>query len=552
MALTQRPSAHVEQGDPGPLEPPDLDDPPPGPPPRRGGQQAQSPHLQAPSDRQAELRIVAGLLSGFDHDTAQALIDQHLGGTLTAIRTDTIRRLAENAQHQRTTTGDIDYTTLHDGDEQLARLIVDAQNLDTNTRSLELATTRVATLHRRRAQQAAAYTLARAIEADDSTATAIAEQAYQDATAQLQISTATVDWEDVGAVLRGDYKPITRAFLERSDGEGLIYPGLLHWLFSTPGIGKTWLAIRACAEAIAFGIPVVYLDWEGNRRLVGLRLQALGCSAQDVDDLFLYLRPGAIDAPRGAQLGASAHDQGAGLVIFDGFAKALAACGHDEDKSGPVLQYLADAVDPFTLQGDGAAVLMLDHVTKDKETRGLWPRGSGAKQGEVSGAAWLLRTRRAFNRETAGVLELVQAKDREGEVGIDGQVVATVHITPDQATGRLDIRLDPPTTAQTEDGGFRPTRYMERISRHLENENRFSRHPGRNELIDEVEGKKAHLTTAIGVLVQEGYVEVDVTRKTHRYVSVRPYREADELPTVDDPDGPDEAHDGPPSEAEAA
>lgn len=343
-----------------------------------------------------------------------------------------------------------------------------------------------------------------------------------------------IEWEDVGAVLRGDYTPLARAFLERTDGEGLIYPGLLHWLFSTPGIGKTWLAIQATAEALRAGIPVAYLDWEGNRRLIGLRLQALGIDADTVDDLLHYLRPGPIDAAHGAQLGRAAQDAGVGLVIFDGFAKALTAVGANENESADVLRYLHDAVDPHTRQGDGAAVLLLDHVTKDKETRGLWPRGSGAKQGEVSGAAWLLRTRKAFNRDTPGVLELVQAKDREGEVGIDGQVVATVHLTPDPPTGRLQVRIDPPTTAQTDTGGFRPTRYMERISRHLENENRFARHPGRNELLDEVEGKKAHLTTALAVLIDEGYVEVDTTSKTHRHVSVRAYREADELPAVPD------------------
>lgn len=352
-------------------------------------------------------------------------------------------------------------------------------------------------------------------------------------------TTSLVDFEDVGAVLRGDYQPLQRALLERTDGEALIYPGLIHWLFSTPGIGKTWLAINAAAEAIRAGIGVLYLDWEGNRRLVGLRLQALGITPDEVDEWFHYMRPGAIDTAKGHQLGRWADDMGIGFAVFDGFAKALAACGHDEDKSGPVLTYLHDAVDPLTQQGDGAAVLLLDHVTKDKETRGLWPRGSGAKQGEVSGAAWQLRSRRAFNRQTPGVLELVQAKDREGEVGIDGQVVATVHIDP-ASDGRLTIRIDPPTTTKTDTGGFRPTIYMERISRYLENENRFGRHPSQADIFDDVEGKKRYLSDALAVLLDEGHVEVDATHKTHRHVTVRPYREADELPKVPDPDLPEE------------
>ncbi|GEM_PF-5529508 len=344
-----------------------------------------------------------------------------------------------------------------------------------------------------------------------------------------------VEWEDVGAVLRGDYKPLVRAFLERSDGEALIYPGLLHWLFSVPGIGKTWVALQAAAEAIAAGIPVVYLDWEGNRRLVGLRLQALGITDDEVDDAFHYLRPGALDSARGHQLGEWAEHEGVGLVIFDGFAKALAACGHDEDKSGPVLTYLDAAVDPFSRQGDGAAVLLLDHVTKDKETRGLWPRGSGAKQGEVSGAAWLLRPRRSFNRETSGVLELVQAKDREGEVGIDGQVVATVHVDPDPDTGRVAIRLDPPTKATTDSGAPRRTIYMERVSRWIEGENRYGRHPSTTDITkgDGIRGRKEYRAEGLATLIEEGHVEVDLSGKTHGHVVVRPYREDDELGIVD-------------------
>lgn len=334
-------------------------------------------------------------------------------------------------------------------------------------------------------------------------------------------------WEDVAAVMRGDVDPIRPTILTRTDGQPLIYPGLTHWLMGEPGKGKTWVALAAAAEQIRNGRAVVYLDYEGSARIVGERLAALGLTPDQVDAHLLYHRPGIVTRDIAARLTAAVTATDTALVIIDGVAKALAAAGYSEDKAPDVLAWLVTAVNP--LADAGAAVLMLDHVVKEKDGRGLWARGSGAKLGEVSGAAWVLRPDRPFSRTQAGRAHLVQAKDREGHVATDGATAAVVTFTPGH-DGTLTIALDPPTGGATgPDEQFRPTGYMERISKHVEQLNDAGIAPSVNESIGTVSGKRKHLAAALDTLVAEGFITVEQgPRGARLHRTTRPYRQADD------------------------
>lgn len=337
--------------------------------------------------------------------------------------------------------------------------------------------------------------------------------------------TRPLPWEDVAAVMRGDVPPVTPQILQRTDGQALIYPGLTHWLMGVPGKGKTWVALAATAEQIHAQQAVIYLDYEGSARIVGDRLRVLGVPPDLVDGCLLYLRPGHVTPDTAARLTAAVEATGTTLVVVDGVAKALAAAGLSEDSAPDVLTWLTHVVNP--LADAGAAVLMLDHVVKEKEGRGLWARGSGAKLGEVSGAAWVLEPDHAFSRTKPGRARLRQAKDREGHVGTDGEVVAHVHFRPDPAHGTLAVTLDPPTTES--DRPFRPTALMERISRHIEALNGTGLEPTTNDIVRAVAGKKPALTAALTVLVAEGHVTLhDGPNRSRLHRADRPYREHDD------------------------
>lgn len=275
-----------------------------------------------------------------------------------------------------------------------------------------------------------------------------------------------LEFEDVGAVMRGEVDGIQPTMLRRTDGNCLIYPGLLHWLMGEPGKGKTWAALYVTAEVLTDGGTVVYLDWEGNRLIVGSRLMALGVPAHVVDDRLIYLRPKPFTNASAAALAAVVENRCADIVVGDGTAKALARQGMNEDKASDVLAWLELVITPMCEAG--AAVLLLDHVAKDKESRAQWARGSGAKIGEVSGAAWMVKPRRLFSRKNPGEFDLIQAKDREGFNAADGETVARFRVTPHNEGAQLEVVVDPAPSADTQGAGDHaawdgPTECMEAV-----------------------------------------------------------------------------------------
>lgn len=343
---------------------------------------------------------------------------------------------------------------------------------------------------------------------------------------------ATLEGEDIGAVMRGEVEPIRPALLRRNDGEYLIYPGLVHALMGEPGKGKTMVALHAAAEAMAAGHAVIFLDWEGNRVTIGSRLAALGVTADQADELFIYHRPqGPITRTWVATAAATVAARGVVLVVVDSVAKSLSRQGLNEDHAPDVIGWQELLVDP--LAEAGAAVLMLDHVTKDREGRGLWARGSGAKLGEISGAAWTLKPKSPFSRQRAGSADLVQAKDREGFNGADGDTVAHITFTPDHDGDHLAVRvLAPPSGATPETGGFQPTGYMERVSIALET----ATVPVTSMLTIRslVSGKGEYVDQALRLLIADAHVRKDGPQ----YVVDKPYR----APAPEPPDGYDDDH----------
>lgn len=340
--------------------------------------------------------------------------------------------------------------------------------------------------------------------------------------AQTRTSGTAIVWEDVAGAMRGEAPAVAPEILRRTDGQALIYPGLLHWLMGEPGKGKTWVALFACAEQLLGGHHVTYLDWEGNRSIIGDRLGRLGVTDTVVDEQLHYWRPPSLQRAHVAELERLTTDHQVTLTVCDGAAKAIARQGLNEDKAADILAWLELLASPLTEAG--SAVLMLDHVTKDRDGRGLWARGSGAKQGEVSGAAWMVKPVHNFSRHQGGRIDLVQAKDREGHVGVDGDVVAQVLIMPDG--DRLDITLRPPPESS---GKFRPTHYMEVISVAVERLNADGVDPTTNDILRTVKGTKAHKDTAIEALLDEGYLSRQVgANRALRHRAERPYRAMDD------------------------
>lgn len=248
--------------------------------------------------------------------------------------------------------------------------------------------------------------------------------------------------EPVADIVRGDLPEIVPTIFQREDGQALIYPGLSHSFAGEPTSGKTMTALVAAAQLLAAGGRVLMVDYEGNRRVVGSRLRALGADPDTVGTSFHYLRPPTLDAAGRDELGRVAADIAPDLVIVDGVAKGIARQGGNEDVAADFLAWVDTVIAPLTLCG--AAVLMLDHVTKAKEGRGRWARGTGAKLGEIEGAAFGVDAVQKWSRTRPGRVHLRLEKDREGVLGEEGAVVAVVTFTPSR--DGLAVRVIPPDT----------------------------------------------------------------------------------------------------------
>ena len=267
-----------------------------------------------------------------------------------------------------------------------------------------------------------------------------AAKALEHALDLAALPTARIRVDDVASIVRGDIPSIVPTILARTDGTRLLYPGLTHSIAGEPNAGKTFLALLAVREVLEAGGRVGWLDYEGSPRIIGERLRDLGVPAGAVADRFFYIRPPCIGPAERAELTNLAANWKADLAIVDGIARAIARQGGDEDKAGDVLAFYETVVRPLSISG--AAVVMLDHVTKTKDGRGRWARGSSAKLGDVEGAAYTLELDTPFSRSKPGTSRIGLAKDREGVVGGQGDTAGIVRWRP--TATRFEVTIDPP------------------------------------------------------------------------------------------------------------
>src|SRR5262249_25957898 len=156
-------------------------------------------------------------------------------------------------------------------------------------------------------------------------------------------------------------------------------PGTLALVYSEPEGLKTWLELVVCLEAIRRGRKVVWLDFEMSGRAIAARLADLGATEEEIQR-FLYVQPEEPLTTAGARNGADAPMQHEpAVVVIDAMQGALALHGLNGDKAEDVERLYSILLKPFRV-GD-AAIRVIDHVTKDKETRGRWPIGSQRKLG---------------------------------------------------------------------------------------------------------------------------------------------------------------------------
>jgi KaiC/GvpD/RAD55 family RecA-like ATPase len=349
-------------------------------------------------------------------------------------------------------------------------------------------------------------------------------------------------WEpvDLAALMANGLVPVVPLFLARADGECLLYPGRVHAFNAEPESGKSWLAKAVCAEQIRLGESVLYLDFETDPEGVTERMLALGIEGSDLGERFIYVRPDdPLDLAARGRLQALVNEHSPTVAIIDGVAEVLALNAWEENDAADYAAFL-NAL-PRLLERAGVTVVLIDHVSKNPRDRGRGGRGSGHKLAGIT-ASFALEVAQPFGRGRIGRAKVRVEKDRIGwlrRVAGPGQrpVIAELELASNDDGSSVAIALHPPVAAGDPNAAsfdeFRPTGYMERISRLLET----TEMPlSVNQVRKLSSGHAKHQDTALARLVDEGFaVREPGPRGAILHRSIKPFREH---PPVDNEEEP--------------
>ena len=243
------------------------------------------------------------------------------------------------------------------------------------------------------------------------------------------------------------------ALLRRSDGQSLLYDGRLNWIFGTPGSAKSWVALHCMGECLLRGQRVLFWDFEDSVNTLMTRANLLGIDLATAwqDGLFKYIRPGLENDALGmieALQWATTQDDGPCFVVLD--SAETSGCPSD---GASVVDWIAKFVKPF--EEVGATMVIVDHVAKNKEGRGLGPIGSQHKLARVTGSA-LLIDGVPWTQKSDGYLVLTNHKDRPGALPAPkNKPVARLVGVHEGAT--LALSFSPPEQQDNIEESFAPT-----------------------------------------------------------------------------------------------
>jgi hypothetical protein len=306
--------------------------------------------------------------------------------------------------------------------------------------------------------------------------------------------------------------------LPRSDGVCLLYSGGIHSIAGESESGKTWITLTAAVQLITANMPVVFIDFEDRPERVISRLSALGAPTQAIRDHFTYIRPDrALDPTAHRDLAPLLTH--AVLVIIDGITEAMTIHGLDLNSNEDAAKFYG--ILPRWIADHGPAVVMIDHVTKNEDTRGRYALGAQHKLAGIDAASYTVKVRQPFGRGKKGIATVSVAKDRPGHVREHARGHRIADFTLDDTNGTTIATLDPPEDASLgDDEPWAPTHLMEKISAYV----LTNRGASQTAILESVRGKKNHKTLALELLVRRGYIATEKgPRGAIQHVHVRQF-----------------------------
>jgi hypothetical protein len=324
--------------------------------------------------------------------------------------------------------------------------------------------------------------------------------------------------QDLDPVLSGENPEPEPSILIREDGQGAFYAGKVNGLIGPSESGKSWLAMKAVAQELTAGRPVLYMDFEDTASGLVSRLRFL-----DVPDavmassacLLTYASPEeALHTVAYGDYAQLLIYRPWSLIVLDGVNAAMTLDGLDLISNKDATQFFHKVSRPATMTG--ACVLTIDHVTKDPENKSAGGIGAQAKRSTITGCSLRVDATEPFGRGGSGKLTLTVDKDRPGYVRGSSNAmklwadVAVSSIGDD----RLSIKLDTPaevtksgvTNEQAHEYRIKVINYLKGIASEVS---------GRK-VTDEISGNASKVREALNWLVENGYVGRRVDPKNRR------------------------------------
>jgi AAA domain len=312
----------------------------------------------------------------------------------------------------------------------------------------------------------------------------------------------------------------------------LFYRGRRHVLSGPPESVKTLLAWIAALDFIRGGrapagepAAVAHVDFEIGPNATRELLTDLGATIDELEQVH-YFEP---DGPPSADDIAAIIEQSVGLVVIDSAAGAYGVEALDDERRKDAQRFASHWIDPFWRAG--VATLLVDHVTKNAETRGRFAIGSERKIGTADVHLGLEIVGKPLGRGGDGLAKIHTHKDRPGWLRRPIAAELELHSHPD--THAITWTLREPTATAGDD--FRPTALMEKVSRFLEQQ---AEPVSRNAVEKAKLGRIEYVRKAMDALVSEGYARESKGANNARLLThVRPFVQGSSTLVPDEPGG---------------
>ncbi|WP_082969121.1 AAA family ATPase [Mycobacterium sp. E2699] len=220
---------------------------------------------------------------------------------------------------------------------------------------------------------------------------------------------------DVSAVLRGGAVAPEPDILEFVDASYLFYSGEFNLIYGDTECGKTWLCLAAVASTLKRGgrAAIIDLDHNGAASLIN-RLQLLGVPTELLTDLHSFRLSEPVTELELRRLVSDLTVFRPDVVVLDSLGEVIPLFRGNSNNSDDFTLVHGDVIKP--LARAGAAVLVVDHLPKNADSRQHGPIGTQAKTRAVGGLAVKVSVEQAFRPGKGGAATLELFKDRHGGV----------------------------------------------------------------------------------------------------------------------------------------